>query len=435
MLRISIISPKISMNVINKVIEKNKYNCTFFFYTYDHLEDILDIYEECHEKVDGIFFSGEYGFLYACQNIKNLNIPCKFITYSTIDILSILLNFVMDYPEIPLNRVFIDFMLPLNNYYGIKELIKKEHLPICNEVDVIDYDDLLQRLNELWVNDKIDMILTRSTNSLNRIQELGIPYIHIVPSENIISNAIEQALKKIGEFKDGSSPKIICIIKPKYNENSNMNEQEYIAITIYKALVDIKKELDKNINITQLTDRFELLFYDDEEELTLKNTKCIMSKLWQISKCDFNLGVGISSSFDNSRYLAETALRESVLYGLNDGFAAYENGNISGPLLETETLTYSIINSKIGYFAKENNIDVTNMSRIQGIYLKNKDEILNSDGLSKWLNITKRSCNRILLQLQKHKLIEEIEVLEGKGKGRPQKYYKFIQANIEEAFG
>ncbi len=74
------------------------------------------------------------------------------------------------------------------------------------------------------------------------------------------------------------------------------------------------------------------------------------------------------------------------------------------------------------------------MARIVGIYHQNKDEIINSSKLSEWLNITPRSCNRIIQQLLKHQLIEEISIEENKGKGRPALNYKFIQANMDSVF-
>lgn len=85
-------------------------------------------------------------------------------------------------------------------------------------------------------------------------------------------------------------------------------------------------------------------------------------------------------------------------------------------------------------FAKKNSIDIGNMYRIVGIYNKNRNENLNSEVLSKWLNITPRSCNRIIKQLLIHNLIEQTECTEKKGKGRPAKNYKFVSKNMDDIF-
>lgn len=433
-MEIAIVGPKLSISYIEDVIEENDFGCKFYVYTYEKLDEILEIYEECKGKVDGMFFSGELGFIYINQKIEDLAIPCKFIAYDTNHVFAVILDFILEYPHIPLNRVYIDFLVPLNNYYGIKEFIKEKHLPICNESNSLSHEDMLNLGKFLWENDKIDMMLTRSISNINNIKESGVPFIPILPTEKMISDAIKTALMEIRVTKTKTDSSIICLVEPVYESEVNINQREYTEVTMYKALVDIKKELNININISQLTGRFELLYYDNEEELNLKNTKYIIDNLKRLDEFDFNLGVGISSSLDESRYLAETALNEAIAYGVNDGFAAYENGDVSGPLSQGSLLTYNIINTRVEKFAKDNSVNVTNMARIVGIYHQNKDEIINSSKLSEWLNITPRSCNRIIQQLLKHQLIEEISIEENKGKGRPALNYKFIQTNMDSVF-
>ena len=54
--------------------------------------------------------------------------------------------------------------------------------------------------------------------------------------------------------------------------------------------------------------------------------------------------------------------------------------------------------------------------------------------LSQWLNITSRSCNRILQQLLDSNLIEEIESQKQEGKGRPTRQYQFCKNNFIRTF-
>lgn len=111
-----------------------------------------------------------------------------------------------------------------------------------------------------------------------------------------------------------------------------------------------------------------------------------------------------------------------------------DNDNIIGPLSKVNTLIYDVNNPNADAFAKDNNIDVGNVYRILGIYNKNNLETINSEILSKWLNITPRSCNRIIAQLLDQNLIEEVEIDQVKSKGRPPKYYRFIQDKMDNIF-
>ena len=63
-----------------------------------------------------------------------------------------------------------------------------------------------------------------------------------------------------------------------------------------------------------------------------------------------------------------------------------------------------------------------------------KDTIMTASSLSQWLNITSRSCNRILQQLLDSGLIEEIEPQKQEGKGRPTRQYQFIKQRFIQMF-
>ena len=62
------------------------------------------------------------------------------------------------------------------------------------------------------------------------------------------------------------------------------------------------------------------------------------------------------------------------------------------------------------------------------------DAVVTAASLSQLLNITSRSCNRILQQLLDSGLIEEIDPLRQEGKGRPTRQYRFLKEQFIDAF-
>ena len=62
MINVSIISPRKSMDAIVSALEHQDFGCTFTNYVYKQLEEIIDIYEQCKDSSDVIFFSGELHF-------------------------------------------------------------------------------------------------------------------------------------------------------------------------------------------------------------------------------------------------------------------------------------------------------------------------------------------------------------------------------------
>ena len=177
MISISIISPLKSMAVIDKAIEHNDFGCVFHRYVYENLEEIKDIYDQCKDISDVLFFSGELGYSYILTHVDDLKVPCTFISYTEKTLLSILLNFVIHYPDVPLNRLYIDFLTPVNDFMNLKKYLDPEHMPYCFENPVYNYETLKERAVELWESKKIDMMFTRTTNQLEVLNKLQIPYI------------------------------------------------------------------------------------------------------------------------------------------------------------------------------------------------------------------------------------------------------------------
>lgn len=95
MITISIVSPQKSMDLIDRAIAMKDFGCLFHKYVYDRLEEIEDIYEQCKDSCDVMFFSGELGYSYMLTHVPDIKVPCTLISYEDKHILSILLNFVV----------------------------------------------------------------------------------------------------------------------------------------------------------------------------------------------------------------------------------------------------------------------------------------------------------------------------------------------------
>ena len=114
----------------------------------------------------------------------------SFISYTEKTLLSILLNFVIHYPDVPLNRLYIDFLTPVNDFMNLKKYLDPEHMPYCFENPVYNYETLKERAVELWKDKKIDMMFTRTTNQLEVLNKLQIPYIHFLPTEEMVRDSL-----------------------------------------------------------------------------------------------------------------------------------------------------------------------------------------------------------------------------------------------------
>lgn len=123
MITVAIVTPLRFLETIQKVITDHDFDCAFRSYTYDSLTDIDEIYAECKDSCDIILFSGELGYHYMHRHYPDCPIPCFFTVYSIADVLSILLQFHLRHPEVALNRLYLDFLTPQNNYLNIQDYL------------------------------------------------------------------------------------------------------------------------------------------------------------------------------------------------------------------------------------------------------------------------------------------------------------------------
>ena len=399
MISISIISPLKSMAVIDKAIEHNDFGCVFHRYVYENLEEIKDIYEQCKDISDVLFFSGELGYSYILTHVDDLKVPCTFISYTEKTLLSILLNFVIHYPDVPLNRLYIDFLTPVNDFMNLKKYLDPEHMPYCFENPVYNYETLKERAVELWESKKIDMMFTRTTNQLEVLN------------------------------------KLVILIKLVYPDNISSQDREYLEITLHKYLLDFRKEYAYDFSLHAVSNRFELDLDSDLYKSSFSRIQDLIAFLDQKGDLEFRLGAGFGKSLGESHYQADLALQEAVKYGKNDGFViSGEDNALTGPLSLTRSLNYSYSNTKALDYSQSNGINESNLLKIVGLFQMDKDTIMTATSLSQWLNITSRSCNRILQQLLDSNLIEEIESQKQEGKGRPTRQYRFCKNNFIRTF-
>lgn len=426
MISVAIISPEKSLIPINRVIEKHDFGCTFQKYIYQQLSDIDAIYNACKDTCDIIFFSGEFGYHYIKNHIPNISVPCAFTAYNSRNVLSILLNFHMSHPEIPLNRVFVDFLTPLNGFMDIYRYIKPEYMPYMYESTVYDYKHITAYTRKLLDAGKIDMVLTRCINSLNVLDHLGIPYQAVFPTELMIQDSMETAINQLRLQRTELAESLIMIIRLPSDGDASAEEREYREATLHKLLVDFRRDSQMAFSIKSGFDRFELTSKVTEKSESIAKLQSFVSYLQEQLSFPFRLGAGLYHSDDMSHLYAETALQESLRYGGNDGFlVSGEHSALTGPLSAAHLVTFSYSNERATAFARRSGISESNLLKLVGLFELDEHAELTAVSVGKLLNITPRSANRILQQFLEAHLIYEVPPAAPTKKGRPVRSYRF----------
>lgn len=435
MITVSIISPKISMQAIQRAIDHHDFGCSFLQYVYARQEEIGGIVQECREKCDILLFSGEIGYEYAVHHIPDLSLPCDFVSYTESQLLSVLLNFKLEHPDIPLNRVFVDFLAPVNHYMNLAQYLPAEQMPYCVENTQYSYENILRRAQELYQSGKIDFILSRTTNNLEAYREMGVPFLHFLPTETMIANSIRAALEKCRLALNEASERLVVLVRILLSETMGQYDQEYQTICTHKVLAQFRQSSELSFSIEPFHGNFELRAENVTPRERLRLPRDLVAYLRQNIPVDFRLGAGMAESWKDSYALAERALGEAFRFGENDGFACSAGGNtLVGPLSSPVTLHYSYSNYKAVEYSQKTGIQERNLLRLLSLYELNPDMVLTSQGISEYLNITTRSCNRMFQLMLDEGLLTELPPEENRHRGRPFRRYQFQRDTLQSLF-
>ena len=432
MITVAIVTPLRFLETIQKVITNHDFDCTFRSYTYDSLTDIDEIYAQCQTDCDIILFSGELGYHYMHRHYPDCPIPCFFTVYSIADVLSILLTFHLKHPDVPLNRLYLDFLTPQNSYLHIQDYLPPEQLPYFFEDSVYDYAHITQRGAQLWQAGKIDCVVSRSINNLQQWEKLGIPYEPVNPTEKMVCGAITEAVnrERLKTLQDSSV--VTVIIHLPGEDGLSEEEREYRTATLYKFLVDFRKEHSLSFSIDHSFDRFVAHATLPSEAAKALNLQKLMAIVRKGLSFPFSVGIGIHPSEQTSQYHAERALLESTRYGLNEGFlVSGEPEVLTGPLSRAQSVRYSYQDGASMQLARRLGIDNTNLLRLTGLYRNEPDAVLTAAELSALLGITLRSARRILQRLYTLGLVKSLPAPQGAGRGRPEHRYAFVKGAFD----
>lgn len=434
MITVAIVTPFRFLDTIQKVTTDHDFDCAFRSYTYDSLTDIDEIYADCRNSCDIILFSGELGYHYMHRHYPDCPIPCVFTVYSTADVLSILLNFHLRHKDVALNRLYLDFLTPQNNYMNLQAYLPKEQLPYFFEEPDYDYAHITQRGAQLWHAGKIDYVVSRSINNLSQWEKLGIPYEPVNPTEQMVYGAITEAVnqERLKSIRDSSV--VTVLIHLPGNEVHSEQEREYRTATLYKFLVDFRKEHDLSFSIDHSFDRFVARVTLPNEDCKNLNLQKMMAILRKNLSFPFSVGIGIHPSEQTSQYHAERALLESTRYGVNEGFLVSGDPEIlTGPLSRAQSVRYSYQDGNAIQFAHRLGIDNTNLLRLVGLYRTDPKTVLTASELGPILGVTLRSSRRILQKLFDLGIVKPLPTPAGAGRGRPEHRYVFVPEAIEHA--
>lgn len=432
-MKIAIFTQVNSPHDIWAVIKNNNLEDKFLYYEYGEYEDINKIYEKNKSVFDGILFSGPVGYNYFINQDYIIKIPVMFIENNFERLYLSLINHLIKYPDIQLNEIYIDNFDDYRFINALSKIVPKELMPQFPRSDIdynspTLYEDLYNYIIKLWKDGKIKMAYVAFADVYKRLKDTDLPCYDIILSEKIMLKAVKNIINQVSLNYYLYNNTVVALVDYMYKDRDDLsiNDIEYRQATLNKILVDYKKYFSNygDINIISNLTNFEISFnrkyLGENEDASFLLLDYINKKF----EFDFIVGIGTGNDIVECRNRALKAVNFAKNYGDRCGFII-ENGYVSGPINSEFKLDFplSLYYDNIKT-AKSLDVSNFNYTRIMVLFNKLKENIT-SITVSKYLNITQRSVNRIIKKLLSNNIIEDQDSInKTMSKGRPTKYYK-----------
>lgn len=419
---IAVIGTKSTNELIKSVIGSSRKNYDIGYFDYTNTAQIPKIVTE-HSEIEGILFSGLVGLKSYEEQGTKPNIPYEMVTIDNLNFVLGLLSLVLEYKEIDVSRIYMDYIGFLRKYQ--KEFLDILPSSFTDYIKGFEFENLSEMTREniyedirvKYENDEIDVAIVFVAKISKELDTLGITYKadylvldeYVIGSYNTLVKAIEQ--QKINNQKHYSG--VLYVRK---------SECKDAGLKCLKAFEDQLRI--SNLIADEHSFRFEIKpdeIYIRPEKVLCKMIETIMDELHD----DLNIGIGIGRTRIESEHHALKAYKYAKAYGNRKHFIMTEEKLVMGPLNDEYSLSVNEYQLEARYEqARSLGIKGFNLCRLLALYEKKK--LLNTEIVMSYLNIAHRSSNRILTILERNGIVEEGYERSTNRVGRPSKKYRLI---------
>lgn len=422
MMKIAVLAPRYSLNMIQDVLQKNGLQSQFVLVAYDSLPQLPAQYDAVKDKAHGVLVTGKLPWRFLMAKRPDLELPVTYIAHSKLRPCLHLMRHLIEHPEIPLSETFCDFIHEVGDYAMYAGILPPGQMPRTISITSASerfIDETAGTVEALYHQGKIKTAYLTITQLYMCLRERGVPCEHISIQPEDILQAAQAALRRSAPETGRSSTAAVVLLEYGRSQDGEA-ELEYREATLMKALVDYKRTLPdaKAMAISRGSQMVEVVLTALPE-----GRRRALEMLQGLEAGSYlNAGVGLGPDVISARERGEQALGHAKSFGAGSAFA-WDREQLTGPLLDAKCVTLDgDLLALSGDTAKRLSISPMNYIRLLILFHREEDAIT-SDRVAAFLNITPRSANRILASLLTAGVLEELPPLASQGPGRPVRRY------------
>lgn len=437
MIRLGAIIAQHSLKELTTVPARVADHCEVVMLPYHRLHETPELYRQNEQLVDG-FVLTELAYFYLNDQWDSFPIPTYFFQISEQEFYKKLFQLSVNQRDLDFSRVYIDFLSAYNNFFGIKDVLEPDAMPLTlSPFRITDkiHEEVLNEHIEHWQAGKIDLSLTRMSNIVQDLAEQGIPHLYLFPSPDSIVQQFEHIISELAAIKLAESRIAIGYVTMESVDTAkeSLNEWELRQMLLHKSLLEFSTEQKVPFIIQKSNNSFEIISsFKDLKTLTDNLTQCLLlTYLEKTLPFPVHIGWGVGNSMYKARINAQSANSMSAASKSMGTYVVTDSDQIIGPLGEESCLTYrNQVNEFVKRKSEETDLSTLQLQKIMAVLAKTERNELTAEELAYHLGITVRSANRMLNQLEEKGVARILYKKQEKLRGRPKKIYQ-IQLGSE----
>jgi len=436
-IKLGLIGPKDALSLIEGVLKETE-NLKIFDYTNFEFtitkhseEDLESIIENNTHLVDAFIFSGIVSYNIA-KKLINISRPYYFISHNSTFLYKALWH--LKEREIPLDRISFDMMKATDIQEALDEVglskTKVYHYEY-NENKKVNAEEIADWHYGLWASGKTSAAISCLSLTNQILDQKGVPAFRLIYPKSMIRNTLDYISQDFNnKILRATQIAVVLINIDNFSKTIVESHSEYtiqkIKLELFNLLLDFSKDVQGAV-FNFAGDEY-ILFATRGALVAGTNHYEKMSFMQQIRDklpITVSFGIGLGKTVYSSVMNARMSLSYAKESGGDCGYLIEEDKSIKGPLGKDLMLQYSLVNdNEIIKIAKTVGVSATYISKLKSIRQVIGEEVISSNTLAPYLNMTERSARRILGVLFEKGYAEIVGEESSGSRGRPRKLYK-----------
>jgi hypothetical protein len=430
--KLGIVGPRDSVNLICELARDFDDQVIIIPYIYTHVDETVGIVQDGENEVDVWLFSGQVP--YAIANEQKLSHKSFYPQLNGSSLAKVLLD-ISYKDQKKLDRISLD-TVPSDEIY---ETFNELHLP-TEGLHLLPYtgykplNEIIAFHFDLYNKQKVDVCVTYIHSVYKELKERGVPVYRITPTRMIIRQTIQSACQE-GETLHFKKSQISVFIIQIYDMNKLIGENETsykihrLNLKLQELILDYTESIFASF-VSLGNGKFIIFSTRGSFENQLKyHPSLLIEKIIFMTELSTNIGIGYGTTSLGAEQNAHLALYHAKNHGENCTILVNENGSIEGPLQKPNSVTYDYRteNKEISDKLKKAGVNISTFNKILYIQKQLDKSTISAANVAEWLGMTQRNARRILSDLEKQGLAQEIGEETPSTRGRPRKVYQVGQ--------